>query len=156
MRPARLSDAASLAPRLRHWDRIECRLGGHSPIMALALPWIEGDGWNTTALIRDDGEVVGMGGVRPLGDGSGSIWYLGADLKPHERTPFLRLSAPWVEHVSAPYRIVGNVVPAAHSDSIRWLRILAFDFYLETMHPLGVRILHFRRVTGSEERRRLP
>lgn len=142
-RAARPHDAFDLAPRLRDWDRFECRLAGRDPFEALCHPFRSGLEALTWAL-DCDGEVAGLGGVAPQGEDA-AIWYLGAELPPETRADFLRLSRPWVDAVSAPYRMVGNTVPANHRQAIRWLRYCGFDFTSETMHLSGVRILHFCR-----------
>lgn len=122
--PAVFWHAESLAPRLRPFDVIECRMNGFAPLAGL-LAGLDAEAWTA---VDQDGAVVAMFGCRPADDVPGYAvpWMLAApEIEQHGRA-LLREGrarvAGWLERYE---RLVNGVHPD-NVRTIRWLERIGF------------------------------
>lgn len=127
VRPARLEDAAALAPRLRAADLAELSaLSTRSPQTTLEHGIKAGTAY---AVELATGEVVALFGVAPTGEPKlGAVWMLGSEGLLSIRLTFLRHSRHWLEQLFAGYSLLGNFVDARNTVHVEWLRWLGFRF----------------------------
>lgn len=151
MRPSRLSDVMSLAPKLREIDKQEIRvLSGNTPEVSLFSGFVFSDVPLTIA--NPDDEPIAMMGVVPhrLPNGvlTGYIWLLGSDEILHVSRRFIRESRQWVEELQKNYKMLSNRVLAANSVHIKWLRWCGFQF-INTLELRGVTYHEFIRINTN-------
>ena len=128
VRPARLEDAAALAPILRAADLQEIAASsGRPPLEVLE------DGLRHSpapyAAALSDGTVVALLGVAPTATPElGAVWLLGSDHLSTHRLTFLRHSREWLRILFADYQLLGNLVDARNTLHVAWLRWMGFRF----------------------------
>lgn len=124
---------AILKVGLRKADRKECEAQGISEDRALRESFELSPGCLT---VMSGGKPVAMFGVAPVpGDSvTGIVWFLGTDGITKITTRFLRESRKWLDHISAPYELLTNVVHIHNTIHLRWLRWLGFT----TLRQVGV------------------
>jgi hypothetical protein len=125
VRAAVLNDCEVISANMRESDKVELRAAtGESPRAALINSY-ENTAYPYT--IVHEGEPVAMFGVgeSPLYD-AGIIWLLATDeLEKHPIT-FAKHSEEWIEKISAPYKVVTNMVYAKNTTTLRWLEWCGF------------------------------
>ena len=133
IRPARLRDAQTLAPRLRGADCEEVMASsGVTPLIALRRslraslkesgPGGAGRAW--AGLVGD--ELVCVWGVAPASDGTGIPWLLGSDgIETHQRA-FLRRNRAYLAEMEEGRALLCNRVDARNTASKAWLAWLGF------------------------------
>jgi Bacteriophage T7, probable scaffold protein Gp13 len=127
VRPARHSDAADVAPRLRIVDLEEVRASLGEPARSVLEEGIaESD--PCYAVTDEAGSVLGLFGVVPQegNEGVGRIWLLGSEELVAERFYFARNSRIWVDCLQERYRVLWNWVDARNQVHIRWLKWCGF------------------------------
>jgi len=134
VRPAVLSDAAELAPRLRKADLQELAASTTlSPQEALEAGFKAGSAY----AVETPNGVIALFGVsatpEPL---LGSVWMLASEELVKIQLTFLRHSREWLHRLSAGYSLLGNFVDARNTTHIRWLRWLGFRFLRQV--PIGI------------------
>lgn len=150
-RTAILSDAYSLAPRLREADLLECSGHGVEPLAALVAA-VEG-GIETLTGIGREGDVLGMCGVGvQIAPGLKSIWMLGTDAlfadKAYRR--YLKLNtAKRIKDWLDTYGALGNTVHSENSVHILWLERLGFKLYddIPYVSKTGAIFIPFKKET---------
>lgn len=123
-RPARASDVAIVAQRLRPADINECAALGVTPRAALRAGL--SDSAMCWTLLANDVPAA-MLGVAPLrGEpGVGIPWFLGTDLVP--RVAYMRLSAEYIGKMLGAFPHLLNYVHADNARSVRWLKRMGFN-----------------------------
>ena len=143
-RPSKPRDIRHIAPRMGHWDVIECRAVGHTPAQALRLGMAASLTCYTGVV---DGRPEAMFGVVPgsMIDGVGSPWFLGTDHARLYSAPFLRRSAPFLQEMQAQFPCLHNRVHRDNARSIRWLHRMGFTIGTDLLYVGGEPMLAFWR-----------
>ena len=125
VRTAVYRDALTIARRLRPEDLLD--LHGEPPVTAMTGGF-ELSREPLTVVFR--GRPVAMFGVVPWEDGSGvgNVWLLGTPAIEEIKTPFLRQSRDWLDHISRGFTGLRNQVHEGNVLHIKWLRWLEFTF----------------------------
>ena len=152
VRPARMSDAQALAPRLREADRMEIRArSGADPRVALESGIRRSR--PCCALLDDAGQVLALFGVSPYPGiaAFGVVWMLGSDALVARRAMFLRTAKFCIAQLHRRYPMLGNVIDARNTVHIRWLQWMGFEM-LQRVECFGVEqrpFIAFRRVSAQ-------
>ena len=126
-RTATLSDCIKLAPNLREQDKEELKLAsGDEPLEALIYSLNASEECN--AIIDDNDNIVGLFGVAPVDELTGSPWLLGAEGIKDIKQEFLEGCSSWITEVQERHPILLNYVHKDNTVAIRWLRWLGFSF----------------------------
>ncbi|MER8591833.1 DUF2833 domain-containing protein [Mesorhizobium sp. M1182] len=137
IRRAKVSDAISLAPRLRSADRDECKAAlGMEPRIVLPL-LVQGD--CVWAGVDQHREVFGLFGIDPVKgmDHLGIVWMVTSpDIFKHRRD-LLKLAPEWLDRLHHVRPLLGNHIDARNTTHIRWLKRMGFSF-LRTHPEYGV------------------
>ena len=125
VRPAVYRDAQSIARNLRDEDLLD--LHGESPLIALTGGF---ELSKNPLTVVHRWKPIAMFGVVPWQDGSGvgNVWLLGTPDIENIKTPFLRQSRGWLDHISKGFTGLRNQVHENNVLHIRWLRWLEFSF----------------------------
>ncbi len=157
--------ADQLSDTLREADREEIRArSGMNPgdalNMAVMVP--QATQW---AIVRDEGEVVGMCGVGPTGvETMGEVWFLGTNLISHRPVAFTKLALGMIDdpRFTGGYPILHNYVDERNTAHVRWLASLGFQFIARHSRfgMAGLPFLEFIRARpdvrpGNDVRRKL-
>jgi hypothetical protein len=127
-RAYRTGDAEDLAVRLRSADLAELRAGSEDSPLDILRKSAEMSAPACT-IIGNLGFVAGMFGV--VGEGTfGRVWLLGSDelvQRPLVKQ-FLKECPTFLSVMARPYERIGNVVLAANTVHVRWLKFMGFTF----------------------------
>ena len=110
---------------MREIDRLECRIGGHSPKEALRLSLYTSTlAWT----VKIDGRPEAMFGVAPvcLISGEGSPWLLLTDVAARKAVTLVREGRRYSDAMQAAFPVLANVVHADNRTAIRWLQRLGY------------------------------
>jgi len=141
IRPAILSDAEDLAPRLRRADRMELKLGlGLEPLRGLrACLSTEGDHYAVEA----NGQVEMLFGLAPFQDKKvshcGLPWMTSSNYLHSVSREFLRVSRSIWSHFHQIYPVLSNCIWVKNKAHIRWIQHLDPDVVLIPVPKYGVR-----------------
>jgi len=127
LRPAHPDDAVELAPHLMRLDVLEVEALGRDPLEALTLPFFYGHGAETVTCWRDDGIIIGMGGVFPFRVGQGAVWYLGRDEIRETPRDAIILAKRYLAQLRKTYSWLGNIIIDGDPERARLIRNMGFD-----------------------------
>lgn len=134
VRPAVVSDASALAPKLRAADLLEIAAHSERSPEAILREGIEAG--QSYAVELASGEVCALFGVAPTPEAKlGAVWLLGSDSLLSIRLTFLRHSRTWLRTLFEKYELLGNLVDERNTVHVEWLRWLGFRFLRRV--PLG-------------------
>lgn len=144
IRPSQFCDLKPLS-ELREADREEILASGRDPIEALKESYAASQPHVFTIFV--DGEAAGIfGAAETDGCGHGVPWMLGTDrlkLIPRELVVEGRR---WIEYLNAIFPFLSNYVDERNEVSIRWLKLMGFDFTgPDFTFPSGVTFRRFTR-----------
>lgn len=128
IRPSRVSDAISLAPRLRAEDKAEVLAAGRESVEeSLALGVLVSRPCFTVEI--DTLPQLIMGVTPSLDPLEGHVWMLASELPfTSHRIAFIRHSKAWVRKFHQHYPLLTNSVDARNTAHIEWLKWLGFSF----------------------------
>lgn len=136
VRPARLGDASSLAPRLRASDIQEILAAGSPGPEASLRQGVELSTVSFAVVDEDDHPQLLMG-VVPTGDPmAGYVWMLSADILTTHQITLMKWTPAWLDVMHRHFPVLTNAVDARNLVHIRWLKRMGFTF-LETVHGYG-------------------
>ncbi|MFY0576309.1 hypothetical protein ACN28S_19855 [Cystobacter fuscus] len=152
VRPARPTDAALLAPRLREADLLEiAAVTTEKPVELLersircSVP--------CHAVLDEQGLLLALFGAAPDGrkPEAGLVWLLGSDELEKHAVTFLRQGLYWIERLHEHYSVLGNWIDARNEVHIRWLRWCGFQLiHRDESHGVQQRSFYeFVRIRGA-------
>jgi len=125
-RLADYNDVVDVSSRLRAEDWREAFiLTGEDPRYYLPANFNRG---TTYVIFNSQGENVALAGVDDVGSGHGLIWMVATPSLLNHQIEFLKHSKAWIEEVTRPYSLVGNLVHAENKVHLRWLQWCGFTF----------------------------
>lgn len=140
------ADVAELVRRMRPADVAECEAAGHPDLHAVVTKAVAVSPWCRAT--RVDGQLAAIFGVHPLqgllGD-TGVPWLLGTSTMTEHRRTFVRLAPSYIATMLNAYPKLTNVVHAANTEAVRWLRRVGFS--LAAPFPYGPQGEPFRVFT---------
>jgi hypothetical protein len=142
-----ISDIEPLVANLSKSDKRELELLQIDPIDAIRNCYMH-DGY----VARYNGVAAYTFGINTECDPN-AVWLLGTDDKYMEPVAFHRLTKRWVAKLGKG-KLVANIVPADHQDTIKWLKSLDFTFNSEPYMIYGHEFLKFMRDDGPATRPR--
>lgn len=147
MVPASPAHLRRIANRMGHWDRVECEVGGRTPLDALRLS-LAGSVMAWTALV--DRSPVAIWGVTPISeiDGLGSPWMLGTDEARRHPRAFFEGGARTVPEMLARFRTLENMVAVGNKPAIRLLARWGFAVGGTVVDRNGVDFVPFKMERG--------
>ena len=126
------SEITSVVLRLRQEDIEECyaMFGVHPQILFRNL---DRDHGQIYSIVTRQGRPVALAGVHPLlSDPTiAQIWMCATEELLAHQMEFLKYSRPFIEEVSAPFRLVYNYVDARNEVHLKWLKWCGFTFINE-------------------------
>lgn len=138
--PEEVQDVAS---RCRKEDWIECvTLRGLPPDQWLGDNYKPG---TTYVIFNAQGENVALGGCDDAGQRQGLIWLIATPSIMNHQIEFLKHCKTWIDEVSRPFRLVGNMVDARNTVHVRWLQWCGFHF-IKDHDVRGHRYIEFVKV----------
>lgn len=126
--PCTLEHIEQLKPRMREADRVELELAtGQSPEFILEESFRVSD---KTFAYLEDGIVLCVFGVtaHPQMEGAGIPWLIASEEAVSKVHRFIRRCKEVIDELSAPYRVLLNMVHAENKVAIRWLIWCGFKF----------------------------
>lgn len=133
----RVRDIDPLSSSLCEMDLRELELLGTKPQDALRHGYLIGNAY----VARDGDTPVAAFGVNYTVT-PGAIWFFGSKVRFDYPVTFQRLSKRWMKFLCEG-KVCGNVVPADHHGTIRWLKSLDFAFNNEVFKFHGHDFLMF-------------
>lgn len=149
--PTTVEHAKEFANIIRDEDKAEV-IASHGGLMEGLIQSILVSDFCET-IMTPEGDIAGIYGVCPLGDGTASPWFLSSVHLPKVRLEFLRGGREWIERVNEIYPILTNCVDADYTVSINWLKFLGFTF-IKRHENYGVNpkpFLEFVRIGKKKE-----
>lgn len=134
-----------LAATMRDMDRLECEAMGHAPAEALALG-LSRSMWAMTAMVDD--EPVAMLGVAPRSmiEGVGIPWMLGSDVIYSGARELVAYGPSIIAEMERTFPKLVNMVAAANSRAISFLRHWGWRISSERVAVGGVDFVEFSNV----------
>ena len=126
--PCTLEHIEQLKPRMREADRVELELAtGQSPEFILEESFRVSE---HTFTFLEDGLVLCVFGVssHPQMEGAGIPWLIASDEAEAKGKSLVRYCKEKIDLLSAPYRVLLNMVHAENKVAIRWLIWCGFKF----------------------------
>jgi len=146
--PATIKDVMELNRLAREEDRREVEDTSGQPLVAnlfLALEYAQ------PCLVAHSrkGELLGMFGVVPTGEGQGAIAFVGTRMIEENRMSFLRGSRDVIAYLERDYDFLFNVVDARNAVHIYWLKWLGFSMIrrVEEYGAAKIPVIEFAKVT---------
>jgi hypothetical protein len=138
IRPALISDAVGLAPKMRKADLQEIKANlGEDPFVVLERG-IAQSSPSYTVVNEADQPLALFGVVPDTGDTDvGLVWLLASDELAQHPFFVLRNSRKWVEKFQRQYRVLWNHIDARNELHIRWLQWSGFTL-LRRIENFGV------------------
>lgn len=125
-------DLWAVADNMRAIERVECRAGGHTPILALT----RAVGGSHEVTVAVDGEdPIAIFGLYPVSlmQGLAAPWMLGTDAVARHGRALLTLAPPVLARWQRLFPRLENHVHRDNGPSIRWLTHLGFTVEAEVV-----------------------
>ena len=123
IRKATIEDALHVSQNLRPADLSELEGVGQTKFnVVLGVLWCE----DTFTFTNHDGEVAGIGGVIPDGEGNARIWVLCTPAIKSMGKTFFRHGKQYVEELTKPYKMVYATCDSRNKENHRFLKFLGF------------------------------
>lgn len=145
-----MSDARSLAPRLRACDALEAKYAANiSPLVALLVPFCRPH--TQVYAVEYGGVVECMFGVTSLGKSEnvhvGCPWLLSSDEFTRHRRELVVYAPEWMGRIANGFDVLENHIYAGNESHLRWLRHYGFTLvrYYDEFGPFKKPFWKFRK-----------
>jgi len=125
VRHAVAADVASIAPRMREDDVLECAAGSGSDPEEALLAGLDG----ICFTVEVNGRPEGMFGVLGRKNELGIVWMLGTDDLTANARVFLTDAPQWINELGRDHPVIGGFVWEPNTTHIGWLRRMGFQFF---------------------------